>query len=108
MNEHDIIKIKLETLNYLNRIGVDNNESERNEKYKFIYHDLLRLFAINKCLQINSFYVKNKIYEESYAQGELIDHRDKRIEKCLNNIFEIHNEYNDLIHAKIQTESCNH
>lgn len=102
MNEYDILKIKLQASNFVERLGFEN-ESDKIEKYKYIYHDLIRLFSINKCLNMNSFYVKNKNYEESYAQGELIDHRDKRIEKCLNNMFEIHNRYNDLIHKRLES-----
>lgn len=64
------------------------------KEYGALYHDRLQLLAINQCLNLHINYVKNKSYEENYAQGELVDHRDKRIESCLDQVFELHSAFN--------------
>jgi hypothetical protein len=64
------------------------------KEYGALYHDRLQLLAINQCLKLHVDYVKNKSYEENYAQGELIDHRDKRIESCLDQVLELHSAFN--------------
>ena len=65
------------------------------KEYQLIYFDKLNIISINKCLNLYSEYFKSQQYEEHYAQGELIDTRNKRIESCLDKVLRLHSIFND-------------
>ncbi len=60
------------------------------EEYSLLYKDQLQLLALKKCLYLHDKYFKSQHYEENYAQGELIDHRNKHIEACLDQVYDLH------------------
>ena len=70
----------------------DYNKQKLHE-YTMLYKDQLQLLALSKCLKTNNDYVKSQNYEENYAQGELIDHRNKHIEACMDQVYDLHEEF---------------
>lgn len=72
-----------------------NLDGESAEKYKALYSDKLQMLAVVKCLELHNEYFKNQHYDENYAQGELIDHRNKRIEACLDQVYSLHRVFNE-------------
>lgn len=71
---------------------ISNNNSA---EYVQLYKDQLQILSIKKCLYFHNSYVKSQNYEENYAQGELIDHRNKHIESCLNQVYTLHSVFID-------------
>lgn len=74
---------------------MDSQNSRYLSEYGMLYADKLQLLAISKCLETYSDYSKSQHYDENYAQGELIDHRNKRIEGCLDQIYDLHKVFNE-------------
>lgn len=73
---------------------IEKYENVKIYEYGALYGDRLQLLAINNCLNLHSYYYKDLNYEDKYAQGELIDHRDKRIESCIDQVLNLHKAFN--------------
>lgn len=65
------------------------------QEFNALYLDKLILLSIDKCLNLHKEYFRSKEYDEHYAQGEIIDFRNKHIEGCLDKVFKLHSVFDE-------------
>jgi len=73
---------------YLNKINIQS-------EFDMLYFDKLQLLAIDKCLYTCKNHVRSEKYDTEYAQGELIDHRSKCMEGCLDRVYALHRVFDE-------------
>lgn len=66
------------------------------EEYAKLYRDKLNIFAVSKCLNLNSKYYKSHYYQEEGSHHEIVDRRNKHIEACLDQVYYLHEAFNDV------------
>jgi len=76
----------------MDKLSIHNNLLEY-EYENLLYHKFV-IIAIDKCLHKEKTHFRTEKYDTEYASGELIDFRNKKIEACMDKVFEYFRVFN--------------
>lgn len=74
---------------------MDNFTTQLNYEFDSLLYHKFALLALDKCLYTVHNHYRTEKYDTEYASGELIDFRNKRIEACMDKVFEYFRVFND-------------